>query len=72
MGKGRKRKSPHIFKEAIDKFLFFQRVCPVAYSLLSSPLNTRETVFQVSKRNATTPPKTKKSLILSVSDYIAK
>jgi hypothetical protein len=45
MGKDRKRKSPHIFKEAIDKFLFFKRACPVAYSLLSSPLNTREIIF---------------------------
>jgi hypothetical protein len=45
MGKNRKRKSPRIFKEAADKFLFFKRVCPVAYSLLSSPLYTRETIF---------------------------
>jgi len=45
MGKDRKRKSPHFLKEAADKFLFIKRGCPVAYSLLSSPLNTRETIF---------------------------
>jgi hypothetical protein len=54
IGKERKIKSPHFSKEAADKFLLFKRVCPVVYSLLSSPLDTREIVLSRSKKNATT------------------
>lgn len=71
-GKSEKRKSPHFSIEAVGESLFFKRVQPVFYSLLSSPLNTRETLFLKSKKNTTLTSKIKKSLIPLVSGYITK